>query len=73
MRTAIVIALLASAAVAQQPAAPPTTIAAVPPDTSIHSTLLLPKDTSKPIPVSHSTTSPASMKPRTNCGKSWTS
>jgi len=51
MRTAIVLALLASAAVAQQPSAPPASIAAVPPDTSIHSTLLLPKDTSKPMPV----------------------
>jgi pimeloyl-ACP methyl ester carboxylesterase len=51
MRTAIVIALLASAAVAQQPSASPAAIAAVPPDTSIHSTLLLPKDTSKPVPV----------------------
>ncbi|MEA2235722.1 MAG: uncharacterized protein QOC81_446 [Thermoanaerobaculia bacterium] len=51
MRTAIAVVLLASAAVAQQPSAPPASIAAVPSDTSIHSTLLLPKDTSKPMPV----------------------
>jgi pimeloyl-ACP methyl ester carboxylesterase len=51
MRTAIALILLASAAAAQQPASPAASIAAVPPDTSIHSTLLLPKDMSKPMPV----------------------
>ena len=51
MRTAIVIAFIACVAVAQRPSSPPETIDAVPPDASIHSTLLLPKDTSKAMPV----------------------
>jgi pimeloyl-ACP methyl ester carboxylesterase len=51
MRTAIVIALLASSALAQQPSAPPPAISAAPVDTSIHSTLLLPSDTTRVMPV----------------------
>jgi pimeloyl-ACP methyl ester carboxylesterase len=51
MRAAIVIALLASSALAQQPSAPPPSIDAIAPDTSIHSTLLLPKDTTHSMPV----------------------
>ncbi|MEA2161992.1 MAG: uncharacterized protein QOK37_119 [Thermoanaerobaculia bacterium] len=51
MRTAIVIALITSASLAQQQSEPPATVGAVPEDKSIHSTLLLPKDTSKPMPV----------------------
>jgi pimeloyl-ACP methyl ester carboxylesterase len=51
MRTAIVIALLASSALAQQPSAPPPAIDAIAPDTSIHSTLLLPKETTHSMPV----------------------
>jgi pimeloyl-ACP methyl ester carboxylesterase len=51
MRTAIVITLIASAALAQQPSSPPVSIEAVPADTAIHSTLLLPQDTTKPMPV----------------------
>jgi hypothetical protein len=51
MRTAIAIALLASSAIAQQSSTPPATIEAVPADTSIHSTLLLPQDTTHPMPV----------------------
>lgn len=50
MRTAI-LALIASAAFAQQPSSPPATVEAIPEEKSIHSTLLLPKDTSKPMPV----------------------
>jgi pimeloyl-ACP methyl ester carboxylesterase len=51
MRTAIVMILIASAALAQQPSSPPASIEAVPADKAIHSTLLLPQDATKPIPV----------------------
>ncbi|HEX3069302.1 MAG TPA: alpha/beta fold hydrolase [Thermoanaerobaculia bacterium] len=51
MRTAIALVLLASSALAQQPSAPPPAIEAIVPDTSIHSTLLLPKDTTHVMPV----------------------
>ena len=44
----VLIVLLASAAIAQEP---PTAVAAAPADKTLHSTLLLPKDTSKPMPV----------------------
>jgi uncharacterized protein len=47
MRYALMLALIASATVAQEP--PP--VATAPVDKTLHSTLLLPKDTSKPIPV----------------------
>lgn len=47
MRTILMLAVLASSAVAQEP--PP--VAAAPADHTLHSTLLLPKDTSKPMPV----------------------
>jgi pimeloyl-ACP methyl ester carboxylesterase len=51
MRTAIAIAFLTSSALAQQSSAPPPSINAAPVDTSIHSTLLLPKDTTRPMPA----------------------
>jgi pimeloyl-ACP methyl ester carboxylesterase len=51
MRTAIVIALIACSSFAQQPSSPPAAIEAVPADTAIHSTLLLPQDTTKAMPV----------------------
>jgi uncharacterized protein len=47
MRYALMLALIASATVAQEP--PP--VATAPVDKTLHSTLLLPKDTSKPMPV----------------------
>jgi pimeloyl-ACP methyl ester carboxylesterase len=51
MRTAIAIALLASSALGQQTSAPPPSIDAIAPDTSIHSTLLLPMDTTHSMPA----------------------
>src|SRR5437762_181685 len=50
MRSALMLALIASAAIAQQPASPPP-VAAAPADSTLHSTLLLPKDTSKPMRI----------------------
>lgn len=47
MRYALILVLIASAAVAQEP----PKVAAAPADKTLHSTLLLPKDMSKPMPV----------------------
>src|SRR5881275_332405 len=47
MRYVLMLALIASAVMAQEP--PP--VAAPPADKTLHSTLLLPKDMSKPMPV----------------------
>src|SRR5256885_17084047 len=47
MRYVLMLALIASAVMAQEP--PP--VAAAPADKTLHSTLLLPKDMSKPMPV----------------------
>src|SRR4051794_32982564 len=47
MRTILMLALIASSAVAQEP----PKVADAPADHTLHSTLLLPKDTSKPMPV----------------------
>ena len=51
MRIAIVPVLIASAALAQQPSSPPPVADAVPIDTALHSTLLLPKEHGKSVPV----------------------
>src|SRR6266849_6673382 len=51
MRTAIGITLMACSLSGQQPSSPPASIEAVPADTAIHSTLLLPQDTTKAMPV----------------------
>jgi uncharacterized protein len=53
MRIAIapVLVLIASAALAQQPSSPPAVADPVPIDTSLHSTLLLPKEISRPMPI----------------------
>lgn len=53
MRMAIIptLVLVASGALAQQPSAPPAVADPVPVDTSLHSTLLLPKEISKPVAV----------------------
>ncbi|MBV8546888.1 MAG: alpha/beta fold hydrolase [Acidobacteria bacterium] len=47
MRYALMLALIASAAVAQEP----PKVTAAPVDKTLHSTLLLPKDTTKPMPI----------------------
>ncbi|MEA2341920.1 MAG: uncharacterized protein QOF63_89 [Thermoanaerobaculia bacterium] len=47
MRYALMLALIASAAIAQEP----QKVAAAPVDKTLHSTLLLPKDTTKPMPI----------------------
>jgi pimeloyl-ACP methyl ester carboxylesterase len=47
MRFILMLALIASSAIAQEPPA----VAAAPADKTLHSTLLLPKDMSKPMPV----------------------
>lgn len=50
MRIILTLAFLASTALAQEPAAP-SSIAAVPTDNALHSSLLLPKESGKAMPV----------------------
>jgi hypothetical protein len=51
MRIALSLLLFASAALAQQPSSPPPVPDAVPGDNALHSSLLLPKEMAKPVPV----------------------